>query len=194
MNQQGDIADVVRRARRGDPRAREAIMERVLTSSLRTAIGVLGNRDEASDVAQEVGIRVLTHLGRLRRLDRFDVWVQQIATRETWRALGHRSRLRANEGELDESAVRLEPIRQLDLPDDLGRRTLLIGALAELPPRQRLALVLRYVHDLSEAETADALGCTNGTAASVLSRARSALRRTPTLEELRPVIREGGGR
>jgi RNA polymerase sigma-70 factor (sigma-E family) len=49
-------------------------------------------------------------------------------------------------------------------------------ALAQLPPRMRAALVLRYFHELSVAETADALGCTQGTVKSQSARALDRLR------------------
>ncbi|PZS19251.1 MAG: hypothetical protein DLM57_04460 [Pseudonocardiales bacterium] len=49
-------------------------------------------------------------------------------------------------------------------------------ALSRLPPRQRAAVVLRYVEDLSERDIAHALGCRMGTVKSTLSRARQTLR------------------
>jgi DNA-directed RNA polymerase specialized sigma24 family protein len=55
----------------------------------------------------------------------------------------------------------------------------LAHAVAALPPRQRAALVLRYFEDLSETETAEALGCSVGTVKSTTSRA---------LERVRQVI------
>ena len=49
-------------------------------------------------------------------------------------------------------------------------------ALATLPLRQRIVLVLRYFNDLSEAEVADALGCSVGTVKSQVSRGLARLR------------------
>ena len=74
----------------------------------------------------------------------------------------------------------------------LSARQALAAALAQLPPRQRLALALRYVHDLSDAEIAAALGCRVGTAHALLSRARAALRQDPLLAELAPATTTGG--
>ena len=48
--------------------------------------------------------------------------------------------------------------------------------LAGLPPRQRAALTLRYVHDLEDDAIAAALGCRRGTVRSLLSRGLSTLR------------------
>lgn len=56
----------------------------------------------------------------------------------------------------------------------------LVDALAVLSPRQRAAVVLRYVDDLSEAEIARALGCRPGTVKSLLSRALATLQEVLT--------------
>jgi RNA polymerase sigma factor (sigma-70 family) len=55
-------------------------------------------------------------------------------------------------------------------------RRALVQALAELPPRQRAVLVLRYWGQLSEAESAEVLGCSVGTVKSSLSRGLARLR------------------
>jgi RNA polymerase sigma-70 factor (ECF subfamily) len=65
-------------------------------------------------------------------------------------------------------------------------------ALADLPERQRIALALRYVHDLSEEEVAEALGCRPGTAASLLSRGRELLRQSAALADFAPARPRGG--
>lgn len=60
-------------------------------------------------------------------------------------------------------------------------RQALIAALAELPPRQRAVIVLRYFEDLPESDTAAAMGCTVGTVKSQTAKALAALRRVPSL-------------
>jgi len=66
----------------------------------------------------------------------------------------------------------------------LAARDALADALRELPPKQRIALALRYVHDLSDEQIAAALGCRRGTVHALLSRGRDALRRDAQLSEL----------
>lgn len=60
-------------------------------------------------------------------------------------------------------------------------RLALLDALRRLTPRQRAVIVLRYFDDLSEAETADLLGCSTGTVKAHASRGLQQLRATPGL-------------
>ena len=55
----------------------------------------------------------------------------------------------------------------------------MVAALAQLPPRMRAVLVLRYWEDLSEQTTADLLGCSVGAVKSQASRGLARLRRDP---------------
>jgi RNA polymerase sigma factor (sigma-70 family) len=70
----------------------------------------------------------------------------------------------------------------LDLPPDASESDLVVGAVAvrellgSLPPRQRAAVVLRYLADLTIAETAAAMGCAEGTVKSAVHAALRQLR------------------
>ena len=61
---------------------------------------------------------------------------------------------------------------------------MLLDALATLPRQQRAAIVLRYFADLSEADTAAALGCSVGAVKSHTSRAVAKLRSLPVVAAL----------
>ena len=63
-----------------------------------------------------------------------------------------------------------------DLLAGLETRAELLDALARLTPRQRAVLVLRYFNDLTEAQTAEVLGCSPGTVKSNASRGLARLR------------------
>jgi DNA-directed RNA polymerase specialized sigma24 family protein len=78
-------------------------------------------------------------------------------------------------GELDGAPAVVDgPAR--DLLVGLETRAELLGALARLTPRQRAVLVLRYFNDLTEAQTAEVLGCSPGTVKSNASRGLARLR------------------
>jgi RNA polymerase sigma factor (sigma-70 family) len=64
-----------------------------------------------------------------------------------------------------------------DATDDIARRDRLLQALLELPLQQRMTVVLRYLEDRTQVETAEMLGCSEGTVKSQSSRALSTLRK-----------------
>jgi RNA polymerase sigma factor (sigma-70 family) len=187
-----DIGRQVRGFREGDQAAAEELARRACRLALRTAAAVLGSREDAADVAQDVAVDVLRSIHRLREPRAFDAWVHRIAVRRTMQAARRRRATRVAEVPLGLVGATDEPSGE-DPIAGVERRRALAAPLAELPPKQRLALALRYVHDLSEAQIAEVLGCRPGTAASLLSRGRATLRRHPGLADLEPLAEHGGG-
>ena len=162
-------------ARAGDRQATEALVRRVGRIALPLAVSVLRDRDHAGDVAQDVAVDVLRGLTGLRSPEAFEAWVRRIAVRRTLRAARARRQRRHVEVSLAELTDELPARDDGASADAVVVRGALLNALSTLSPRQRLALVLRYVHGLSDAEIAAALGCRPGTVASLLSRGRAAL-------------------
>jgi RNA polymerase sigma-70 factor (sigma-E family) len=66
-----------------------------------------------------------------------------------------------------------------DLTEQQAQRDALLRAISRLPPRQRAMVVLRYYEDMSEVQTAEALGVSVGTVKSAVSRALGKLRDDP---------------
>ena len=133
----------------------------------RTALGVLGDREAAADVAQDVAITAVRKADRLRDPAALDAWLHRVAVRT---ALREAKRGRAR---------RAAELAHHQSRNGWGREDSLGGALAllaGLPARQRAALTLRYVHDLPDDAIGRALGCQPGTVRSLLSRGREALR------------------
>jgi len=185
----------IERAKAGDTAAAEMLVRRVGRIALPLAVAVLHDRDAAGEVSQDVAVEVLRGLRKLRDPGRFDAWVRRIAVRQTLRAARARRLRRSSEVSLENRGSDREP-RVGSEPDEaadaLALRAALRVALADVPPRQRVALALRYVHDLSEVEVAHALGCQPGTAASLLSRGRRLLRQHEALAELSADPLQGG--
>jgi RNA polymerase sigma-70 factor (ECF subfamily) len=191
MGMDVDFADVIRRHRAGERTASDWLARRTLTIALRTAAAVTGSREQAADIAQDVAVEALRGVRRLNDPERFDAWVHRITVRMTMRAI----RSSRRRGSVEEALVDdVEPAAEPSGPEQFAERAAMRLALADLPQRQRIALALRYVHDLSEEEVAEALGCRPGTAASLLSRGRELLRQSAALSDFAPARARGGTR
>jgi RNA polymerase sigma-70 factor (sigma-E family) len=127
-----------------------------------------GNRATAEDLVQAALMRTWARWGRLESAEGAEPYVRRVMVTQyaTW----WRRRWRA---EVPTAA----PPDQVDPAPDLDLRESVRAALASLPRRQRAVVVLRYVEDLSVAETAALLGCTAGTVKSQAAKALGTLRR-----------------
>lgn len=147
-----------------------AAAKRALVVGRATALGVLGDREAAADVAQEVAIVAVRKARTVREPAALDAWLHKIAVRT---ALAHARRGRRRQAA--EYAHHDATVAAAS-PQDDAKLVYLLELLTDLPARQRAALTLRYVHDLSDAAIARALGCRTGTVRSLLSRGRAAIR------------------
>lgn len=132
-----------------------------------------GDADLAADAADEAFTRALAGWGRVGAMGSPDAWVCQVAINVM------RRRLRRRQIE-----SRLLSRRNHDslLPDPPVYPEVWL-AVRQLPERRRLAVLLRYVADLTETEIATAMGVTRGTVSASLIAARSEL--ASTLRDLR---------
>jgi RNA polymerase sigma-70 factor (sigma-E family) len=134
---------------------------------LRTAVLLTGDRYDAEDLLQTALLRVARHWSRA--LDHPDAYTRRVlvnlAVDRTRRRRRHPERL----GDVPEQPGLTVRIAVED-------RDELLDALRALPARQRATVVLRFWEDLSVAETAGLLGCTEGTVKSATSKALARLR------------------
>lgn len=178
------LAQAVELALRGEEAAVRLLVDRACTLSLRTAYAVVGTRDQALEVSQDVAVDVIRGLKGLREPAAFDAWVHRICSRHARRALRLRALRRRQEVPL---ALAPEMATNETHAELVATRSALAAALRDLTPRQQVAIVLRYVHDLSDAEIAAAIGCREGSVHALLSRARTTLRKSAHVANLRPV-------
>ena len=118
------------------------------SSLLRFAYLLAGGREAAEDLLQSALERCYRHWRRVERTDRPDRYVRRVLAN----AAVDRWRLRRRTPELPLSAA-AEPVA-VDGTESLLARDELLRALRTLSPRQRVVVVLRYVEDLSEVDTA----------------------------------------
>ncbi|SCE67880.1 RNA polymerase sigma-70 factor, sigma-E family [Micromonospora viridifaciens] len=144
----------------------------------RTAYLLCGDWHTADDLVSSALIRLLRHWRRVSAMESPDAYARRTLLR-VW--LDERRRPWRRESawaELPDRAVHATV-------DDSAVRITILGLLAELPPRRRAVLVLRYFCDLSVEETARELGCTPGTVKSQAARAIETLRGRMAVEEVR---------
>ena len=156
-------------------------------SLLRTALLLTGQRAEAEDLVQIALERAYRHWPRICRSEGPERYVRKILARasaERWRRLARRP-------ERAMPAAEHGPVEP-DRTNEIADRDYLLRALAALPPRQRAVVVLRYFDDLSEAETAQMLGCSLGTVKSQTARGLARLRVTADSPTTLPSGRAAG--
>jgi RNA polymerase sigma-70 factor (ECF subfamily) len=196
---EGDDLSLVERARAGEGEAFRTLVVRHQRKVYAVALGIVKDRDQAWDVAQEAFVRVHRGLGGFKGESSFSTWVLRITTHL---AIDQVRRERAS------SREQLEEVREGDLegagdgilatslganPQANALRRELLGkieeALAELPAQHRTILVLREVEGLSYEELAARLEIPKGT---VMSRLFHARKRMQAL--LRDYVGPAGGR
>ena len=179
------------RAQGGDLDAYEELVARYTAAAHRAAV-LLGAGGDAEDVVQEAFVKAYRKLRWCRSGAAFRPWLLTIVTNET-RNL-HRSRRRRDALELRVAERDVPPASGSDDPAAAAlageRRAALVDALHALDDRDRDVLVCRFLLDLSEADTAAALGWPRGT---VKSRTARALHRLRSRLEAGLVPGVGGG-
>ncbi|MEU9889657.1 SigE family RNA polymerase sigma factor [Sphaerisporangium sp. NPDC051011] len=149
----------------------EAFTEFVAASGtrlLRMAYLTCGSHDDAEDVLQVALERAYRNWGRLWDEADPEPYVRRIIVNTVISRARRRAILRI----VPTAAPPDRPARDTDVE----LRRVLVDGLRRLPPRQRAVLVLRYWEDLSEAQTAEILGCSAGTVKSQASKGLARLR------------------
>ncbi|MCA1822911.1 MAG: sigma-70 family RNA polymerase sigma factor [Frankia sp.] len=167
-------------------------MRRYQSLAFRTAYLITRHADDAEDAAQNAFIKGYYALARFRTDAEFKPWLLAIVANEARNR--NRGRGRRQLAELrvaDPTRTRTSTPSAEDIALTRDRDRALLQAVDRLKESDRLLISCRYLLDLSEAETAVALGCPRGTVKSRLSRAMERLRRSLTPAE---ALQMGAGR
>jgi RNA polymerase sigma-70 factor (ECF subfamily) len=175
-----DEGELVRAAAAGDAEAFDALVRLKREQVVRTAYQVIGDVDEAQDVAQQVFLRLWRNLDRYDRERRFDTWLYRItvnAAIDQLRARGPKAALQPLPAEPGAWAVDAAPGGGPERALDLAQLQRAFARLAAgLSPKQRAAFVLREIEGLDTAEVARVLGVRESTVRNHLLQARRILR------------------
>ena len=181
-------AELVARARDGDVGAFEELVTRYQGIAFRVAWLVVRSRGDAEDAVQDAFVKAYYAMPRFRPGAPFRPWVLRIVANEA-RNRGRSSRQRES---LTMRLAATDTAHAAPSPEgaalDRADAETLVAALDRLPERDRLVVAYRYLFEMSEAETAEALDVRPGTVKSRLSRAlvrlRTELVSTATLAEM----------
>lgn len=190
---------LVRKLKEGDERAFQELVQTYQNRIFGLMLRMIGNRQEAEDLAQEVFIIVYRAIGSYRGEGRFYTWLYRIASNTC------KNRIKYLKGRNFHRSVEIEDSPQAQLPASEGgaivtfqsqvpgpeatvegqrMETVIQRELAALDPEHRLLIVLRDVQGLSYQDIIRITGLQEGTLKSRLHRARLALK-----ERLSPYLR-----
>ena len=162
----------------------ETFMRNYQNMVFSTAMRLVANQSEAEDIAQEVFLKAYENFGRLDGNPSAGGWLKTVATNLS---LNHLSRYRSRWSFFsemfsgsEEEAGELEFPADDDVEEQLlktERCTQVEQVLQELPPTQRVPLVLYHLEDFGYEEIAAKLGVSLGKVKTDISRGREVLRR-----------------
>jgi RNA polymerase sigma-70 factor (ECF subfamily) len=179
-----DELDAIERCRHDDKNAFAAVVQQYQAQILALCLRMTGNREDASDVAQQTFVQAFGHLDRYDPHQPFRPWLYKIATNQCISFLRRQGRQAA--------PVPDEVLEQVSDPED-GAPTLVEAAadrqevraaVATLPEPYRTAVVLHYFEGLSYQEMARQTDLPIGTISTHLYRAKNLLRRVLPAKEV----------
>src|ERR1035437_10720321 len=183
----GETEDIrlVELLRAGSGPAYEDLITRFQQPVYALALRLLDDPSEASDVVQEVFLKVFRNIGNFRGQSTLKTWIYRITVNEAHNARRWFFRHRRREVDLDANPNEMRDWKEIipdnsrspfDVAFDRERHVMLEAALERINPVFRESVVLRDITDLSYEEIAGILGVSLGTVKSRILRGREALR------------------
>ena len=165
--------DLIRVAAAGNADAFEAVVRAHYDAIYRMAWRRLGSREDAEDVAQNVCIDLARAIRSFRGEAEFSTWLYRLTYNASLDCLRVRKRMRRNE---EPEVVVLFKDRAALSPEATAIQGELWGEVRRLPEKQRDAVLLVYAEDMSHADAAEIMGCSEKTVSWHLHEARKRLK------------------
>ena len=182
-------ARILRGLRAGIEEAYEELISRYEQPVYGMVYRLLGNQSDASDVVQEVFLKIFRGVASFREQSSLRTWIYRIAVNEAhnhrrWFARHCRHEISMTDGQAERgNSLEYTPDRGLSPYEqtlESEHRTLIEHALTRINPTYQTAVVLRDIQNLSYEEIAEILQVSLGTVKSRILRGREALRRELT--------------
>lgn len=175
----GDDRELVRRAQHGDKEAFEVLVRKHQGRVFAVAGGILRNREDVEDIAQQVFLKAYFSLKRFDQRAAFSTWLYKITVNECWDLLRKKKvRPLVYESELSEEQAHLYQSTEEkagqgpDVSEQMETRQQLDRWLEYLDERDRVILVLKEVQGFTVEEIAETMGINGNTVKVRLFRAR----------------------
>jgi RNA polymerase sigma-70 factor (ECF subfamily) len=179
---------LIRKLRERDEKAFREIVETYGDRVYNLTYRMLGNREEAEDVSQEVFITIFKSIDSFRGDSKFSTWLYRIAVNHCKNRIKYLARRHdRDQSEYDEEALREQAAGATTAPNPSPRpdkqlegvelEQIMQRCIAQLEEEHRLVIVLRDVEDLSYEEICAITNLPTGTVKSRLHRARLALKK-----------------
>lgn len=175
--------ELVRQCKSGDREAFRELVERYQRKAVAIALGIIQDREDALEIAQEAFAKVFTGIQKFKEESSFYTWLYRITVNLAIDRQRQKNRQpvfeREEQGEGEYGSIDTLPDSQDTDPyeqvkeKELGER--LRAALAELTPAHKAVILLREVEGLSYEEISEVLQCSRGTVMSRLHYARKKL-------------------
>lgn len=163
-------AEIIKSCRAGDRDAFRALYDAYKDRVYSIALYFFhGEEAVASDVTQQVFLKLMTNIKQFRGDSAFSTWLYRLVVNACMDAARRRTAEAVVATQFSEAALTV-PGSQEEAYAGAQVATSVRAAISTLPRKFRIAVLLRYFDDLSYAEMAEALGCSMGTVASRLSR------------------------
>lgn len=180
-----DIEQLARRFKDGDMGAFDELVGACESRVFNLAYRIVNNYDDATELTQDVFVKVYRSIGKFRGNSRFTTWLYSITANSCLNRLRRKKRISFFEArsldDTGEDESRKTPILQAvdpnPNPSETHRRTeftkLVENSIAGLPADFRTVIVMRDLQGMAYEEISVALSCSLGTVKSRLSRARN---------------------
>lgn len=172
-----DLAAALSQVREGNPDAWGELYREYAPAIFRFCRRALPSHEDAEDATTEIFMKVRQKIGQYDASRPFTAWLYKVAANHCWDLL-RRRRIRQDLeiGEVENLPLEHPDPGQLERLLEANSGQQVRAALDKLPPRARMALVLRYYSDMSYEEIADSLGVRRAFVGVLLLRARHQLR------------------